>query len=216
MKGAIVLVCLGLGAAAFADAAGDARAHFDRGTAHYALGEFAQAAEEYQEAYRLKQDSALLYNAAQAYRLAGNAEKAFILYRNYVLLYPNEPNVGEVREQIVKLKEAIAVSEKAKMAPPTGTNEPKQLPPPVSAPVESTPTQASAPSPPTVATAAAPQPALAVVAQPAPRPTPVYKKWWLWTAVGVVVAGAVVAGVVVGTQSSSSWSTVGAIGPGAH
>jgi hypothetical protein len=30
-------------------------------------------------------------------------------------------------------------------------------------------------------------------------PTPVYKRWWLWTLVGIGVAGAVSAGVVAGT-----------------
>jgi hypothetical protein len=27
--------------------------------------------------------------------------------------------------------------------------------------------------------------------------TPIYKRWWLWTAVGIVVAGAIVIGVAV-------------------
>jgi tetratricopeptide (TPR) repeat protein len=53
---------------ASADSSEEARQHYQRGTAHYALGEYADAAAEYQEAFRLKQDPALLYNAAQAYR----------------------------------------------------------------------------------------------------------------------------------------------------
>ena len=32
--------------------------------------------------------------------------------------------------------------------------------------------------------------------EPPPDPVPIYKKWWFWTAVGVVVAGAVTAAVV--------------------
>lgn len=40
----------------------------------------------------------------------------------------------------------------------------------------------------------------------ASSPTPIYKTWWFWTIVGVVVAGAVV-GVVVATSSSSKDAT---------
>jgi hypothetical protein len=57
--------------------------------------------------------------------------------------------------------------------------------------------------------AAAPQ-----KSQPHADRTPLYKKWWLWTIVGVVVAGGVVAGAVVGTQKPAAWSTGSDIGPG--
>ncbi len=45
---------------------------------------------------------------------------------------------------------------------------------------------------------------------------PVYKKWWLWTVVGVVAAGAAV-GIGVGvTQSSSRFDApLGTVGPSA-
>ena len=36
------------------------------------------------------------------------------------------------------------------------------------------------------------------------KSTPVYKKWWLWTLIGVAVAGGAVAGAVVGTLPSQS------------
>ena len=48
--------------------------------------------------------------------------------------------------------------------------------------LQSTPTPTPTPTPP-----------------PAPPKTPVYKKWWFWTLIGVGVAGGVAAGVVVGT-----------------
>ena len=113
-----------------------------------------------------------------------------------MLFYPNATNRPEVEAQIVKLKEAIASTEKAKNAPPTGTAEPKPLD--------------------DKATAGAAEPAHTAVAQPTPprdQPTPIYKKWWLWTIIGgVVVVGAVVAVAVVLTQPG--WSTLGDIGPG--
>ena len=39
----------------------------------------------------------------------------------------------------------------------------------------------------------------------APRARPFYQKWWFWTAVGVVVAGAVVGGVVGSQAGGSGW-----------
>src|SRR5206468_2258806 len=102
------------------DEVAEAMAHFTRGNTHYAVGEFAEAAEEYQAAYKLKPVSAFLFDAAQAYRFAGNYKKALVLYRNYVIFYPNERNVEDVKAQIVKLKAAIAT----RTSPPAGTTAP--------------------------------------------------------------------------------------------
>ena len=110
MRALSAILCVALSATAFADAASDAKAFYERATADFAVGDFAKAADEYQQAYRLKPDAALLYNAAQSYRLAGNNEKALILYKNYVMFYPNQPNVDQVRSQIDKLKEAVAIA----------------------------------------------------------------------------------------------------------
>jgi tetratricopeptide (TPR) repeat protein len=189
----------------------DVRQLFTDANAAFAVGEFNNAAELYQQAYKLKQDPALLYDAAQAYRLAGNSERALVLYKNYLMFHPHQKNADEVRAQIEKLKEALAAQEQAKTAPPISTVAPnggsESAEPP--RPAE-TSAQTSAPT-----QEAAPAPAVAVVSTtPADRKTPVYKKWWLWTAVGAVVVAAVVVGVVVGTSSSSPWNTAPPIGPG--
>ena len=199
-SGVVLLAVLVASTSARADRASEAREHYQNATAHFAVGEFAEAANEYQAAFKLKPDPALLYNAAQSYRLANNPDKALILYKNYLQLYPNESNADEVRHQIEKLKEAIAAAESAKTAPPTGTTEPKQLPP-------------------ASATEAAPaQPAAVAATTPTSSPTvaektPVYKKWWLWTIVGVVVAGGAITTAVLLTRSSS-WSNAPDVGPG--
>ena len=125
----LVAIAWLLPALAFAGSTDEAREHYEKATAHFAVGEFADAAVEYQAAYKAKQDPALLYDAAQAYRLANNPDKALILYRNYLQLYPSEANIAEVRAQIEKLKDAIAAADKAKTAPPTGTNEPTRIRP---------------------------------------------------------------------------------------
>ncbi len=190
MRGLLVLLLLI--SVAHADKSA-AKQHFDKATTHFAIGEFDQAAEEYQLAFKARPDPALLYNAAQAFRLANKLEKALLLYKNYVQLYPRERNVEEVRGQIAKLKDAIAVAESAKNAPPTSPVTPQPLP--------AEPQQ--------------PQPSPAPVAQPqVAHKTPIYKKWWLWTIVGVVVAGGVVTAAVVATTPSGTWNNLPEVGPG--
>jgi hypothetical protein len=64
----LLLLC---GGPAIADKTSEARIRYQKASAHFAVGEFVEAAEEYQLAYKLKQDPALLYNAAQAYPRQG-------------------------------------------------------------------------------------------------------------------------------------------------
>src|SRR5687767_12107576 len=92
----------------------EARSHFEEAQKHYAVGEFESAADEYQLAYKAKPDPALLYNAAQSFRLANQPARAIILYKNYLQFYPGEANAEDVRTQIAKLKEAIAAADRAK------------------------------------------------------------------------------------------------------
>ena len=58
-----------------------ARQHFDQGSVAFDLGNFREAAREYEEAYRLKPDPALLFNLGQAYRFAGMKVEALHAYR---------------------------------------------------------------------------------------------------------------------------------------
>jgi tetratricopeptide (TPR) repeat protein len=174
-----------------ADEAAEAREHYKKATAHFAVGEFALAADAYQAAYLLKQDAALLFNAAQARRLGGENEKALILYKNYAQLYPKARNIPEVRDQIAKCEEAIAAAAKAKTAPPTNTVEPDKPMP------EPTPP----PAPAVAATPPLPPPSHE-------RPVPVYKKWWLWTIVGGAVVVAVVVPVAVVASQPPPFSNV--------
>lgn len=54
-----------------ADETVTAREHYRRGTNAFNLGHYLEAVKEYEAAYQLKEDPALLFNIAQAYRLAG-------------------------------------------------------------------------------------------------------------------------------------------------
>jgi hypothetical protein len=164
-----------------------ARQHYTRGKRFYDVGRFADAAREYEAAYEAKDDPALLFNLGQAHRLAGNSTAALLAYKAYLRNVPQAPNRAEVEARVRELQ--TIVDEQARPSAP---------PPPAQvAPAHTEPAAAPA--------TAAP----ALVAQPA-RPadkTPVYKKWWLWTIVGVAVAGAAV-GLGVGLTQSSGYPSV--------
>ena len=91
---------------ATAVAADDAKAHYQKATAHFAVGEYHDAAIEYEEAFKLKQDPAILFNAAQSFRLAGDNQKALLLYNNIIKLYPSTQYAKDSKERIEKLAQS--------------------------------------------------------------------------------------------------------------
>jgi len=184
--------------AAHADEVSEARQHYQRAQTHYAVGEFADAAREYQAAYKLKPDPALLYNAAQASRLAGLHRQALLLYKNYVNFYARERNVADARAHIARLEPLVAQEEQAKNAPPTGTTEPR---------IGGDGRGAMG------GTGAEQQRERQAAGGGEKRP--VYKAWWLWTIVGVVVVGGVTAAVVATQVEGTPWATGSPIGRGA-
>ena len=202
MAKVVSVVFLGLCWFSVANAAGvqSAKAHFDEAQKHFAVGEFHEAGEEYQLAYKAKPDPALLYDAATAFRLANEPERAIVLYRNYLQFYPNQPNAADVRNVVEQLREGIAAAARAKDTPPKEPLKP--------APAVEEPKVAEATPAPTVV-AVAPEPA------PERRGTPVYKRWWLWTIVGVVVVGAAAGVAVALTVPSHPWANGPTVGPGA-
>ena len=82
----IATLSLLVASAAWAQAKPDsktaAKEHYARGTSYYDLGKYDDAIKEFEAAYQLKNDPAFLYNLAQSYRLAGNAERALHFYQH--------------------------------------------------------------------------------------------------------------------------------------
>jgi tetratricopeptide (TPR) repeat protein len=140
----------------------DARKHYDEATSAFGLGRYADAAAEYEAAFRLRPDPALLYNCAQSYRLAGNNARALELYRNYVRLYGDAPNAGDARKHVNDLESQIA-SDKAAAA--------NDAPAPALAPRSPSVSPAN-PFGPTSSLGPGDVPAAAAVASPPPMPTP--------------------------------------------
>jgi tetratricopeptide (TPR) repeat protein len=161
---------------------------FLSGSKHFDLGEYEQALGDFKEAYRLHEDPTLLYNIAQCHRLLRHNEEALRAYKTFLARSPDSPVRPDVERRINELDEAISAQKSA----PTTPAERKPIEPAPAAPPPAT----TAATSPTGLTATAP-----------PRHKPVYKQWWLWTAVGAAVLVGVGVGVGVGLANSGSKST---------
>jgi Tetratricopeptide repeat len=191
----------------------DKSTYEQKGTTAFALGHFADAAEDFEKAFELKPDPALLYNAAQAYRLAGDKERALTLYENYLRVYGKKEKRAGVETHIEELKQAIARDKAVATSPPTRIKPAAPGPAtPTPAPVPVTPPPAS-PSPPVVSS----PPDALPMAPPPPSATPVLvatataapdqddsitRKPWFWVAVGGGVLVAAVVAVLLATGGS--------------
>ena len=179
----------------------DAKAHNDRATTAFALGHYADAATEWERTFALKPQPALLYNAAQAHRLAGSKQRALLLYQNYLRLYAGlVSNAVEVEGHIAKLKAALESDASISTAPPVG---PSTVPvvAPANDPVVASPTGSP---PPVRAGAGAGDRSAALLREP---DRPAAKRRSLAVPVIATVAGVLVvagAGVGIGIGVASS------------
>jgi len=180
-------------------------AHVRKATAAYNLGKYADAAKEYEAAYEQTLDPNLLFNIAQAYRLAGDREKAITAYRSFVRSAPQseqrrlaESKMRELEGQRPAAHSATGSAPVAEPAPSAPAPAPAPTPLPM-APV--TPPSQDRPVLGSVAPAT-PLAAAGEVTVPNPQPARFYGRWPFWTAVGAVVAGGVVLGIVLSRHSN--------------
>ncbi len=177
---------------AFADNdAVSAREHYSRATTAYDLGKFAEAAREFEQAYRLKNDPALLFNIAQAYRFDGRYQQALFSYRAFLRRLPAASNRRQVETSMTELQEILDKQKASDSHPPTGT-----LPPARTDGDDSDATQTS------------------IVSTSPQGKKPLYKKWWLWTTVGGVVAVGLGVGLGLGLTSTTNARTLSPVGGG--
>ena len=216
MRIAIVVVLMtALAGGSFADTLKDqqSREHFTRGQKLFEAADYEGALREFTQSYELTQYPAILYKIALCQDQLGHNAEAIEAYKGYLAADPKTPRRKGIEARLEKLQ--------ASATPPT--TPPPATPPPPRAPTATTPPATTAP-PATAATAPPVAPSPAVAAQPAatPQPAPVateprrdkpiYKKWWLWTAVGgVVVAGVVVGVAVAATTPRDASAPSGAI-----
>lgn len=179
MKPILLLSMLLLAGAARAEC--PAKTYYDQATAAYGLGRFAEAATAFEKAYECKPQAALLWDAAQAHREAGNRARAIELLRNYVHVYGGQAENGA---DVHKLIDELQAQEDAARRP-------------AAAPAAATAAPAGAAATPAASGAA-------LVATAPPPKKPIYKRAWFW---GAVAGGAVVLGVVIGVSAAYGSTT---------
>jgi hypothetical protein len=96
-----------------------AQTWFDEGQAAYASGDYEIAAHLFRAVYEATQAPAVLYDVAQAERLAGRCAQALADYEEYVRVAAGEaPN--DVAEKIAEMRQCIAREAKPPAATPAG------------------------------------------------------------------------------------------------
>ncbi|HEY1586776.1 MAG TPA: tetratricopeptide repeat protein, partial [Polyangia bacterium] len=132
------------GQTARADDVEAARQHFAQGSKAFDLGLYDQAIKEYMAAYGAKPDPAMLYNIAQAHKLAGRPDQAVRFYRTYLSRVPDAENADEVRAKITELQKAIDQQQRAQSMPPDHVKAPESaVPAPVAKTNETAPPTAT-------------------------------------------------------------------------
>jgi tetratricopeptide (TPR) repeat protein len=191
-------------ATAHADERAKAREAFRLGRQHYALREYKEALTAFQEAYRHYEDPSFLFNIAQCERQLDHRAEAIRAYRMYLVNASDAGNREEVRQIIAKLEHDLDAEHAAQAAkaPPPPTLTPTSAPTPTPTPPPATTVTA------TTTTATTNGSVLIETTKPARPDKPAYKKWWVWTLVGVAVAGGAAAGLAVGlTRNNGSSPT---------
>jgi len=99
----------------------DARRHFRLGQAHYDNGDFTSAATEFEEAYRLSQRPALLFNLYVAYRDANDLPHAASALERYLTQVPDAPEHDNLAARLRAMQETLRRQGGGAGATTTGT-----------------------------------------------------------------------------------------------
>jgi tetratricopeptide (TPR) repeat protein len=164
-----------------------ARKHFAVGIGYYDAGEYQSALREFRAAYTAKPAPGFQFNIGRCLDRMEQWSEAADAYERYLAGKPDAADAAEVRQRIKALR--------ARGEPPPAT----VTPPPATV------------TPPPATVSAPPATVIAPAASEAKSRKPIYKQWWLWTAVGVVVAGAAVGVGVAASTPHDAGAPAGAI-----
>jgi len=87
-----------------AEARAAARQHYEKAVNHFNAGEYVAAGEEFLAVHNAVPQPALLYNAAQAFRLGGDGPKALENYRTFLKQAPDAKQRPDVERRIKELE----------------------------------------------------------------------------------------------------------------
>jgi hypothetical protein len=164
------------------------------------VGDVDKGAEILADLYVDTNDATYIYNSGRCFEQNGKNDQAVLRFKEYLRKAKNLKK--EDRDATLKKIDDLqdAADKHEKHAAPTPSSEPTAH---SSAASVSTPSFTMA-SPPPGQEASTTDP-LGISQSSSPEPEespPVYKRWWFWTGVGAVVAGGVVAGVLLSRKSA--------------
>jgi hypothetical protein len=111
---------------------------FETGKRHFDIAEYRAAITAWKQAYVLSDRPLLLFNLAQAYRLAGDCAQANRLYLNYQRVEPKPANARELGEAMSKcagVEPAVGESTAPVLALTSRSEEQEAQAPPVATPI---------------------------------------------------------------------------------
>ena len=181
-----------------------AKERYEIATRLYDVGKYGEAIGEYEQAYLLTGDAALLFNIGQAYRLWDRPEDAIRAYKNYLRQRPEATNRADVEKKLSDLEKVVEERRRG-----VGTPPPAELPRSPAPALPAPPPYAAPPVPVTVAEPApetpAPPPAGLVLAPPArPEPARPGQSWLVYPLLGVGGACLVTAVVAAAVGASKA------------
>jgi hypothetical protein len=154
--------------------------------AMYVRGDYQPALDVFARLFAEKGDPVYLRNIGRCHQKLRQPERAIDAFQEYLRRAPRL-TAGERREVEGFIHEMEAMKQAAAAPPPVRDDGPARAAPPFPSPP---PAPAPVAGPAHLATPAA------TITASAPEP-PLYHRWWFWTAIGVVAAGAVVTAVAV-------------------
>ena len=103
----------------------------EQGLAHYNVGEYDKAIDEFKRAYLISKTPALLFDIAQAQRLKGDCKEALQTYKAYLRADPSA-NRQKIEARIAEMEKCV--KEKPEVAPAPAPQPPPPEPTPTPAP----------------------------------------------------------------------------------
>lgn len=194
----LLILTLPRGRVAADDLRGRARQEFAQGSQQFDAGNYEVALEHLQRAYALAPYPALLFNIARCFEELHRVGAAIDAYDRYLAVQPHDAVAADHLQALRRqLASATAPGPEPQQA---AENRAPQTNPPPTNPQLANPVMTAPPS------------RLLIAAAPPPQRKPLYRRWWLWTAVaGVVVAGTSV-GLAVGLTRPSPLPSFPALG----